>query len=178
MINHLKGARAYLAGNIEYTSDSKDWREYVKKHLNKRGIKVLSPLDNNFIEYVKEDEHSKEYLLNKRKLGDYEDVSAHMRKVVRSDLRRVDFADFVIFRLEVNKPTFGTLHELIVSIAQKKPIFLLVEKSICPLWLFGIVSYKHMYDTIDDILNDIYKIDEGKLKMDDKYWRLLREELR
>jgi nucleoside 2-deoxyribosyltransferase len=178
MVNKLKNSMVYVAGNIEYTENAVDWREYVKNDLNKIGVKVLSPLNFTFIDHIKEGPDTKKYLADWRHIGEYDDISRHMKRVVQKDLRLIDKSDFVIFNLEITKPTFGTIHELIVALSQKKPVFLIVKKSECPFWLFGIISHHSMYDTIDEALDSIHKINSGEILMDENKWRILVEELR
>jgi nucleoside 2-deoxyribosyltransferase len=177
-MNALKNTRVYLAGNIEYTANSIDWRNHVKEDLTKIGVKVLSPLDVTFVGQPLEDVVARNKLYDARKEGRWEEVHSYMKKVVQKDLRLIDCSDFVIFNLEVTKPTFGTIHELVVSITQKKPIFLVLDKKTCPLWLTGIVSFSDIYDTVDDVLTTIHKINEGILPMDQNKWRILIEGLR
>lgn len=180
-MNLLKKTRCYLAGNIEYSSDSKNWRKTVKQELEKIKIKVFSPLDITFEDQCKETDITKEFLIQKRHFGEKEDldyVSKYMQSIVRKDLRMVDLSDFVIFKLEIDKPTFGTMHELVICSSQKKPIFIILDKKKCPLWLYGIVSYLDFYDDEDEVIDVIYKINKGELMMDQEKWRLLKENLR
>ena len=62
----------------------------------------------------------------------------------------------------------------------KKPIFISMEggKSQTPLWIMGMLPHHYIYDSIDDVLNMIKQINDGKKPIDSDRWRLLREDLR
>jgi hypothetical protein len=51
-------------------------------------------------------------------------------------------------------------------------------KKKCPLWLLGMFPHKYIYDSVDDILEMLIKIDEGKKEIDSDRWRLLKPEFR
>lgn len=179
MKNILKNTKVYLAGNMEHSDDSVNWRDYLKSELNKLNIRTLSPLDVVFINQQTESEEDRTRLKKMRSIGNLDEVSSYMRLVVQKDLRLIDLSDFIIINLEVNKPTFGTLHELIIATQQKKPIFLSVgDRNSCPLWLLGIIKPKYIYNNIEDILSIIRDIDSGKKEIDVNRWRLLDERYR
>lgn len=167
--------RAYLAGNIEYTSGHTDWRQYMTYELeyNLQSI-VLSPLNQVFLNQVHESDEDRELLKKWREDGEYDKVSSYMKSVVQKDLRMIDICDFVIIRLEVDKPTFGTIHELIEANNQKKPLFIIVDdKKKIPLWLFGIIKHKYFYTSEDEVLKMLYDIDCGHVKIDSDRWKIL-----
>ena len=178
-MNILNRTKCYLAGNMEYTNDSVNWRDYMTSELNKLGVVVLSPLEKNFVVHFDEGEESHVKLKQMREEGRYDEVSEHMSKIVGKDLRLIDVSDFVIVNIEIDKPTFGTIHELVVANQQKKPIFLCVnDKKRCPLWLLGLINHHYIYDDLNVIINILNKIDKGEIVIDSERWRLLNENLR
>jgi hypothetical protein len=179
MKNILRHTRVYLGGNMEYTSDSTTWRDYVEEQLKEIGVISLNPLKNIFLGYEAETKEIFESLKKKRKEGKYDEVSKYMQSVVSKDCRSIDLSDFVIFKLEIEKPTFGSVHEYVVSTIQKKPSFIVVKnKNEFPLWLFGITNMENVYENIDDVIKYLYKIDSGEIKYDKRYWKLLNYDLR
>ena len=179
MSNILKNTKVYLAGNMEHTDDSVNWRNYMAYNLKEMDIKVLSPLDTMFINQNGETDADRCRLKRERQLENYEYVAEYMKGIVQKDLRLIDLSDYVIVNMEIKKPTFGTIHELVIAIQQKKPVFLAVgDKRDCPLWLLGIVNPKYIYNNIDEILSMIRKIDSGDREIDIKRWRLLLPEHR
>jgi len=178
-MNILKNTKVYLAGNMEYTDDSVNWRAYVASELNNLDIKVLSPLDTIFINQNSETDEDRERLKTARENGQFEIVSEYMKGVIQKDLRLIDLCDYVIVNLEVKKPTFGTMHEIVIATQQKKPIFLSVgDKTKCPLWLLGLLKPNYIYNNVDEILDMIHQIDSGKKEIDISRWRLLIPEYR
>jgi nucleoside 2-deoxyribosyltransferase len=175
----LNNTKVYLAGNMEFTSDSVGWREYATNRLRKLNIKTLSPLDTVFVNQLNETADDRERLKSLRQSEKYDEVSEYMRSVVKKDLRLIDLCDIIIVNMEVMRPTFGTMHELIIAIQQKKPVFLSVfDKKQCPLWLFGIIKPEYIYNNIDEILDTLEKIDSGEIDIDVRRWRLLLPEYR
>jgi hypothetical protein len=62
----------------------------------------------------------------------------------------------------------------------KKPVFMFVEggKKQVPLWILGMIPHNFIFDTLDDIILKLNEINDGKEKIDPKYWRLLRKDYR
>lgn len=178
-MNLLKRARVYCAGNLEYTSDSKNWRQSIKDTLGPRGVSILSPIEPMFVGQQGETPEFRASLLDARANLEFDKVEEFMKGVIERDLRMIDIADFCIFNIETEKPTFGTLHELVVATQQQKPVFVTVtDLSKCPLWIIGLVKRKHLYASIDEIIDTVIKIDSGDIVMNSKKWKLLNPELR
>jgi nucleoside 2-deoxyribosyltransferase len=167
---------------MEYTSDSLNWRDALKDRLGWMSIKVLSPMHVNFVAHTDEAMDMHRQLKIKREAEQYDEVALHMKKIIQQDLRLIDLADFVIFNLEVAKPTFGTLHELVVASMQKKPIFLIINhpdgKRATPLWLLGLIKHQYIYNSLEEVISILQKINSGEKTIDSDRWRLLLPELR
>ncbi len=69
---------------------------------------------------------------------------------------------------------------LYTSLLKEKPIFLSIEggKKKTPLWILGQIPHNYIYDSVEDIVDMVKKIDSGEKEVDSERWRLLREELR
>jgi nucleoside 2-deoxyribosyltransferase len=173
--NILKNSKVYLAGNMEHTAGAEGWREFVKEQLSPIGVNILSPIDTKFRGYPVESREDILRMKQERSNGNLELVSEYMKRVIRKDLRLIDLSDFVIVNMEVLKPTFGTMHELVIAGQQKKPIFLSVSegKRECPLWILGLVNPKFIYNSIEDVVETVLKIDNGSIEMNPERWRLL-----
>lgn len=177
----LYGTRVYLAGNLEYTTENhaRGWRDYLAEELGQLGIKTLDPTMVVFEGQPHETEEVRERLKTSRDEGRFDEVVDYMVPVVQKDLRQIDLSDFVIFNISINKPTFGTIHELVIAIQQKKPVFICVgDKKKTPLWLLGIVPHRYFYDSVSEIFEKIQKINSGEEGIDSDRWRLLIDELR
>lgn len=175
----LTGSRVYLAGNIEFTKNAFKWRHVMSSELKKLGVKVLDPTCPCFCDQDKEDLDTMAELDKWRDAGNFKPLQKFMRDVVRRDLRLIDISDFVIFRIEPSKPTFGTVHELVVAASQRKPCLIITNnKKKLPRWLFGIVDLDLVFESQDLLIGFLRKVNDGKIKVSKKYWRFLLPELR
>ena len=180
MINKgiLYRTRVYLAGNIENCSNP-NWRVNLKKKLNKLGIICLDPTQQVFREQIKETEETKKKLLKARKNGDYITVHNFMAQVVQKDCRQIDISDWVIINLDYTKFTAGTITEITIASAQKKPmLFLVKKKNKMPLWLVGLCNMNYVFESEGELINLLKQINDGKHKIDPKYWKILVNELK
>ena len=62
----------------------------------------------------------------------------------------------------------------------KKPIFVTIEggKEKTPLWMLAMFPHKYIYDTIEEAIEMIERIDDGDKEIDSDRWRLLKKEYR
>lgn len=177
----LYGTRVYLAGNLEYITEdhARGWRDFLADELGGIGIKTLDPTMVVFEGQSHETEEVRQWLKDAREQEKYDEVVSYMVAVVQKDLRQIDLSDFIIFNISVDSPTFGTIHELVIAIQQKKPVFICVgDKKKTPLWLLGIVPHHYFYNSVDEILEKIKQINSGEEEIDSARWRLLIDELR
>lgn len=177
----LQGTRVYLAGNLEYNTEenARNWRDFLAEELGILGIKTLDPTLVVFEGQPHETEEVRQWLKDARQEEKFDEVVNYMIPVVQKDLRQIDLSDFIIFNICVDAPTFGTIHELVIAIQQKKPVFISVgDKKKVPLWLLGIVPHRYFYNNVEEILEKIKQINSGEEEIDSDRWRLLIEELR
>lgn len=175
----LNRTRVYLAGNLENSSDTTNWREHIEEELSKIGIICFNPMKKNFVTDTAEDDGFRNSLIKRRDAGDWKTVHDFMKGCIQKDLRLIDISDYVIFKFEFDKPTYGTLHEFFMAHIQKKPVFVIAEhKNKVPLWLVGLLPEKYIYESVDSTIDMIKNIDSGKVKGDSSRWRLLTENLR
>lgn len=178
-MNILRNTRVYLAGNMEYSSDIDNWRSVITESLAKIGIKSMSPSVVSFVNQPAENPEFRNRMLAYREAGDFAPVEEHMKAVIEKDLRMIDLADFCIFNLEVSKPTFGTIHELVEACRQQKPIFVVIpDKRRTPLWILGLVKSKHIYCSLSEVVDRINQINAGNIELNSKKWKLLIPTLR
>lgn len=178
-MNILNKTKCYLGGNLENTDDCINWREKITKELNSMGVICLDPTKQILTEQVTETEEDRIMLKNWRENCQFDKIHAFMKNVIRRDLRAIDFSYFMIFKLEPTKPTWGTVHEIVVSVQQRKPILILInDKRQMPLWLIGLVNMNYVFEKMEDLISYLKKLDSGEERMDAKYWKILNEELR
>ena len=122
-MNKLKNTICYLCGNMENTEDAENWRDSFTKDLEKINIKVLNPTRPMFHDQLSESEDMRNKFKKMRENNEFSELHDIMKNIIRRDLRAVDLSTFVIVKLEPNKATWGTTHEVIQASSQRKPIF-------------------------------------------------------
>ena len=179
MSNLLHKTKTYLVGHMQYLS-GRDWREEVTEKLQPLGITCFDPYKKPFMKDVEEDEASRVEMETWMKTKQYDRVGERM-KIVRSyDLNLVDRSDFIIAHLVPDVASWGSAEEIVTAIRMKKPTFISMEggKAKTPLWLLGMLPHKYIYNSLDEVVEMLYAIDNGIKPIDSDRWRLLRKEYR
>lgn len=164
---------------MQYLNGS-NWRDEVTKELSKLNIICFNPYEKPFVKDIKEDEPARKSMDTWVKTKQYDKVAEKM-KVIRSyDLNLVDRSDFIIAHLVPDVASWGSAEEIVTAVRMKKPIFISMEggKTKTPLWVFGMIPHKYIYNSILEILDTIKAIDSGDIEMDSDRWRLLRNDFR
>ena len=177
--NILEKTRTYLVGHMQYAS-GRDWREYVENELEKLNITVFNPYKKPFVKDVEEDENARQKMADDMTNEYYNDVEDRMSTVRSYDLNLVDRSDFIIAHLLPEVASWGSAEELVTAVRMKKPVFVSMEggKAKTPLWIMGMLPHHYIYNSIDEILDMLHQINDGKKDIDSDRWRLLRKELR
>jgi nucleoside 2-deoxyribosyltransferase len=173
-MNRLKGLRCYLAGPIDQApDDGVEWRQKITPWLEQKGVRVLDPCDKPIPDsYYKEIDDEKIGMMRLKNTGRYFELSQRMKEIVHMDLRMVDISDFVVVYLDPDIPTTGTTHELINSLAQRKPTLVVIEggKKFAPNWLFGIMDFNFMFDDFPQLYSFLQQINDGGIMGDLSRW--------
>jgi len=177
----LDGSISYLCGPIdEAYDDGKIWRRRIKEMLREKGIRVvlLDPTDK-FENLTDEVGDEKKKLQELKAEENWAALRDQMKGIVRADLRMVDLCDFLIVKIDTSVHMCGTYHEMFVADIEKKPILMIIEggKEKCPSWIFGIVHYKFMFDSVEDCVEYLEQVNKGEVILDDK-WVLMRTGIR
>ena len=58
----------------------------------------------------------------------------------------------------------------------KKPIFFVNVrgKNATPMWVFWTMPHKYIYNSVEEVIEKLQKIDQGKIPIDSERWKLLR----
>lgn len=180
--NVLWRTRTYLIGNMENvkSSEGESWRDKITRELHKMGIIVFNPYHKPFEKDIEEGPKEVESNLRRRTKGHFASLQRNMREIRIFDLNLVDRCDFLIACIKPTVASWGSAEEVVTGVRMKKPIFLVIEggKKCCPLWIFGMFPHKYIYDSIDDVLKVLRRIDSGRKKLDNVRWKLLRREFR
>lgn len=174
----LAKCKTYLVGPLERSDDAVSWRTKVKKSLEKIEVISFDPTSHPYLLDI--DEGKQDSLIEIRNTGNLNLLEEKMKQIRRFDLGMVDRADFIVAYIDPETQTWGSIDELVHAEGMNKPIFMCVEggKRKCPLWLFSLVSHRYMYNSVDELLDKIEKIDSGEIEIDSKRWRLLKNEYR
>lgn len=178
--NILKKTRAIVIGPMEECiSEGRDVRLRVKKELDKMGVTLLDHYDRPFVEMVREDEDTHNDMVKMREEERYDDL-ADLRLIRLQDLALIDMSDFVICHFEKKTFSVGTFEELFLANKIKKPIFFVwgEGKQKCPFWVFWTIPHRYIYNSIDEVIEMLHKINNGEVQIDSKRWRLLKPEYR
>ena len=164
---------------MQYLS-GRDWREEVTEKLAPLSITCFDPYKKPFVKDVEEDEASRIEMETWMKTKQYDRVSERMKTVRSYDLNLVDRSDFIIAHLVPDIASWGSAEELTTAISMKKPTFISMEggKSKAPLWLLGMLPHKYIYNSLDEVTEMLYAIDNAIKPIDSDRWRLLRKEYR
>ena len=178
-MNLLEKTRTYLVGHMQY-ADGQDWRKKVEEELEKLNIITFNPYRKPFVKDVEEDESARARMAEDMENGYYSDVVERMSVVRSYDLNLVDRSDFIIAHLLPDVASWGSAEELVTAVRMKKPVFISMEggKSQTPLWIMGMLPHHYIYNSIEEVLDMIHQINDGKKDIDSDRWRLLRKNLR
>lgn len=178
-MNLLEKTKTYLVGHMQYIS-GRNWRDYIAGQLKTLNITCFDPYKKPFIKDVEEDEASRQEMNLWMKGGYYDKVSSKMKTVRSYDLNLVDRSDFIIAHLVPEVASWGSAEEIVTAVRMKKPIFISMEggKSKTPLWMLGMLPHKYFYNSLDEIIDMLYAIDNGTKPIDSDRWRLLQKQYR
>lgn len=179
-MNLLINTRCYLIGGMENDPNGADWRIAATSRLHRMNITVFDPYCKPFINQIKEDNEARLQLKTWMAEGEYEKVATHMRHVRADDLRLCDISDFFVVRVNPKVASWGSAEEIYTANRMKKPMFIAIDggKTNTPLWLMGMLPHHYFYNTVDDALDMVSKINSGEKPIDSDRWRLLRPEYR
>jgi len=178
-MNLLYKTKTYLVGHMQYLS-GRNWREEVAQKLSDLNITCFDPYKKPFVKDVEEDEASRLEMEQWMKTKQYDRVVEKM-KIVRSyDLNLVDRSDFIIAHLVPNVASWGSAEEIVTAVRMKKPVFISMEggKTKTPLWMLGMIPHKYIYNSLDEVIDMLYAIDNGNKPIDSDRWRLLQKQYR
>jgi nucleoside 2-deoxyribosyltransferase len=174
-MNLLNKTKTYLIGPMEFGNDTESWRKQCEDRLSKLGIVCFNPHSHPFLVDIEEGKQS--LLIELREQEKYDELEEAAKNIRRHDLKMVDKADFLICHIDPTIPTIGTIDELVNAERLDRPVFMFIEggKKKCPTYLFSKVPHKYMYDSLEEILETIEKIDSGEIEIDSKRWKLMKE---
>ena len=178
-MNLLEKTKTYLVGHMQYVS-GRDWREEITEKLSELKITCFDPYKKPFMRDVEEDEASRIEMETWMKTKQYDRVTERMKTVRSYDLNLVDRSDFIVAHLVPDVASWGSAEEIVTAVRMKKPIFISMEggKAKTPLWMLGMLPHKYIYNSLDEVTEMLYAIDNGSKPIDSDRWRLLQKKFR
>lgn len=164
---------------MQYLS-GRDWRQEVTEKLSDLNITCFNPYEKPFMKDVEEDEASRIEMETWMRTKQYDRVAEKMKTVRSYDLNLVDRSDFIVAHLVPEVASWGSAEEITLAVREKKPVFISMEggKAKAPLWMLGMMPHKYIYNSLDEIIDMLYAIDNGSKTIDSDRWRLLRKQYR
>ena len=177
----LDNSVAYLSGAIENArDDGVSWREDIVTKIHGLGIDLgfIDPCDKGD-KLLGEIGRERALLASAKEKGNFSFVTEKMKEVRHWDLRAVDSANVMILKLDPKVPTCGTWDEVFEAEDQQIPILAIIEggPSAAPDWLFAVMDHRMMFNSIDECVEFIKKVDEGKIKVGRK-WLCLHDNIK
>lgn len=174
----LNKIKIYTIGSMEY-QNGESWRNHLKDNFRFRGITVLDPYHKQFVQKIDESEERRVLLKKLRQEGEFEKLAEYCKEFRAFDLSCVDKSDAVVWYLDVNVPTIGSVEEFAWAVRLKRPSYVVVKQGIkeCPLWIFGMTPVNYIMSSLDEFIIEIGDLDTGRTKLDNR-WRIFSEEIR
>jgi hypothetical protein len=179
-LGNLYKTKGLVIGPMESArQEGSSIREYVSEKLSPLGITIWNHYENPIIGHDEGDEEVFENLVKWREAGMYEEIEKY-KYIRKDDLSLVDKADFVIMHYNKDKLSCGTWEEVFHANKIKKPIMVFSDQGVksLPMWMFWTLPHRYFYNSIDEVLMEIMKINSGIKPMDSDRWKLLKMEYR
>lgn len=176
---NISGARCYLAGPMEF-ADGRSWRIDICENLSALGVVCLNPYEDFFESGKISEEGLHDKVTELRLNKEYELLESISSNIRYYDLAAVAKSDFIIAYINTDTFCFGTIEEIVRACELEKPVYVMVEqgKQGAPFWLFGLVGEQCIFDSPDQILDDLRNIDSDKSKASLEEWAILAEDIR
>ncbi|MFA5599858.1 MAG: hypothetical protein WDA06_04600 [Phenylobacterium sp.] len=168
----LRNTKCYLSGPIQNAKDNGiGWRQQFIKLSEEKGLGVqcIDPTNKNNKGFDEiEEARSKLNTWKSKKM--FYHFTKTMKKIRRWDLRAVDLSNFVIVYIS-SAISWGTTDEAITAERQNKPILAIVDGDIknVPDWAFAVIDYKEMFESVEQCVNYLDRINRGLVNLDDRW---------
>ena len=175
-MNNCNNMTTYSIGAIDRCPNAgKDWRLELDNWLPDLGIKHINPHNKPFIG-PQEDDGAREEINNLKKLRKFKEIREKYGHIRTVDLRCVDYASFLIARIDIDIHLTGTYEEIVTGVREKKPILCHIVQGVehTPSWLILMLPEWSFFDSIEEIKEYLYKIDSTPAEQLDKRWTIWR----
>lgn len=173
----LQNSTTYLVGPIEF-SDGSGWRDIAHIELAKMGIMAFDPMRKKSW-YPKTALGSpKEYITaikGEKSVFTRQEAFFAAKFLIDVDLRYVHSCDFILAYLPIGVCTYGSVDELMIAAATKKPILVFGPGRVASSWIVPKIADANnwedsFFETLDDALNYLRKVDKNEVPIDPLLW--------
>ena len=178
-MNILNCMRVFLSGAIDRVEDDGvEWRNYIKNKSEEKkfGLSFFDPCDKpkGLGSEIGVEKEKVKKLLHEGKWLEAKNFTKGFRRL---DLRGVDWADFIIVKIDLAVHMCGTYDEIFTAWREGKPVFIIMgknqKKENIPSWLVSYIdSSEEIFETEDECLNYLEKIDNGSIKLDNRWVKI------
>lgn len=176
-MNYLFNMVTYLMGPIDRADDDGvSWRKDLRNKCEKRNfnIKFLDPTDKpiHIGQEIGEEKNRLRRLLEENKWAEAKKV---VSKIRHYDLRMVDTCNFGIIYIDLNVHSCGSYDELFTAERQQKPVLVIMKqkKKDIPGWLVSFIKEEEVFESVDECVDYLGKIDSGEIIPDDRWIKLI-----
>ena len=164
-----------MAGGIDRIEDSGiQWRINLKNKAIEKGLEIkwLDPCDKP--EWLGSEVGTEKSLTKKLiNEGKWQEAREYVKKFRHFDLRAVDISDFMIVKIDIKTHICGTYDEIFTAEDQLKPILVIMgegqKKEDIPTWLISFINEDNIFESEDECINYLVKINNGEIKLDDRW---------
>jgi hypothetical protein len=171
-LKYLSGKNVYLCGSIHDCENAgMDWRDKITPVLKDKFNLIVSDPCKKTINGVGEVGDDKKLLKQLIKDKKFLEVKKIFFPIMKSDLRCVDLAHFIICNYRPKLKHVGTIHELVMANIEKKPILLYYpEEEIDDFnpWIVGLIKEHNFFTNWNDMINYLVEVDKGNF--DSSFW--------
>lgn len=173
-MGQLDGLKVFLSGPIDRVADSGiAWRREIRQKCEDLPFSFLDPTEKPEEVGGHEVGLEKYKIIEMMKNRDWENASKWSREVRHVDLRMVDRSDLYIIYIDVDSHLCGTYNELFEAERQQKPLFAIMKsphtKWHIPSWLISIFREEEVFDSVDDCVEHLRKIQSGEIELDSRW---------
>lgn len=176
-MNYLYNMVCYLIGPIDRVKDDGIvWRQEIRQKCEDANFNILflDPTDKpkHLNQSIKEEKYKIRELLEE---GNWKEAKKAASKIRHYDLRMVDTSNFCIIYIDIESHMCGSYDELFTAERQQKPVLVIMKqkKKDIPGWLVSFIKEDEVFESIDECVEYLQKIDNGSIELDDRWVKLI-----
>lgn len=171
-MNNCKNMICYSIGSIDRDPTAgKEWRLELDTWLPQLGIHHINPHNKPF-KGPQEDDLAREEIDRLKKERKFKEIREKYGYIRNVDLRCVDYASFLIARIDLDIHLAGSYEEIVTANREKKSVLCHIVQGVeyTPNWLVFMLPEWSFFDSIYEIKDYLFKIDSTSIEELDKRW--------